>query len=699
MCGTVAVVNTEAMDRFSSIGSLFATVVIIIASANDECTYTKDTQTGCTIDRGHAICESRDLHASVHGIPSCTTWITLSLQRLDLSITPDWHLIFYSLQNLPQLEQLSITITQEKYGDVPWVRLEDQSPHLNFPTLKILQINADSVLHYEPISSLQLLQVLDLTRSMVGITEAKQLCKTLPAVQKLILRNIQSYARFDSYIPSVNLTGFVCIGNVHYLDLSYNDIAFISLRNMCWDIKLQVLILDHNMLTKIDLPGSGTTFPSIFRYFQPVPQLKTLSINYCSSATAYHKGLWDDDVNRTDITDITGLEKDNDENMDHYLLAQNEVLRHTPFGFFAGYGYWLHDMMKHCGNIDFLNIAKCREYNGLCALLSCVAPGFSMKACQEDKAQTPYEKFARQFCNFPTCIANIQFPLPSSLTKISMRELGRYFYDSSRLHKTMQHFNAELAYCFDPNNNIELIDLTNSILNLDLNLGQHVLHGLKKLKYLSLQGCHISYVINPLFFSDMESLEELHIGENRLFKNDSLPAVAFQSNTKLSILNLSYSHLQRIESDAFINNQHLAVLDLSHNHLDAPSLAALDLSNNNITHLNLSYNALSTLPAELRHHFDQFHDLVLDLSGNHFLCNCQHLDFLQWIQSNTAVSFVYAGDHVCYDSPGNTIHNIAVGFFVLQLVLAPTNYCCGMFRATFLVVSYHVCYLPKTLVH
>ena len=657
ICATVVVVITEAMAGVSYIGCILAAVFILIVSAKDDCsTYTKDTQTGCTIDRGHVVCESRDLHASVRGIPSCTTWITLSLKKLDLPIALDWKLIFASLQSLPHLEKLSITVTQEKYERVPWVRLEDHNNHLNFPTLKILQINADSAFHYKLPASFSSLQVLDLTRSLAGINNAKRFCKTLPAVQKLILRNIQSFARFNSYILSMNLTDFVCIGNVHYLDLSYNDITHIRFKNMCWDIKLQVLILDHNMLTNVH-PPCYERVPKILPYLQTIPQLKTLSMDYCSSTTSYHKGLWDDDVNRTNITE---LGKDNDKNIDHYLSAQNQVLRHTPFRFFEGYEYWLHDKMKHCGNIDFFNIEKCKEHDDLCAFFSCVAPGFNMEACQADKAHGAYEKFSRQFCDFPTCIYNIQIPLPRSLTKITMREFGRYIYHSPRYHRAMHHPN-ESVYCFDPNNNVEIIDLTNAIFNdLDLVLGQYVVHGLKKLKFLSAQGCHISYVINPLFFSDMESLEELHIGENRLFENDSLPAVAFQSNTKLSILNLSYSNLQGIESDAFINNKHLTVLDLSHNRLDDASLSTLNLSNNNITHLNLSFNALTTLPATVRYHFDQFHDLVLDLSGNNFLCNCKHLDFLQWIQSNTSISFVYAGDHVCSDSPGNTIHTIVV---------------------------------------
>ena len=168
------------------------------------------TKTACTVNRGHAVCESRDLHASAREIPSCTT---LSLQKLDLSITPDWKLIFASLQSLPQLEKLSITVTREKYVQVPWVRLEDQNPHLKLPKLKILQINADSELHYKLTESFQSLQVLDLTRSLAGIGNAKRFCKTLPAVQKLLLRNIQTLL-LGNYVRSVNLIIIIIIVNL-----------------------------------------------------------------------------------------------------------------------------------------------------------------------------------------------------------------------------------------------------------------------------------------------------------------------------------------------------------------------------------------------------------------------------------------------------------------------------------------------------
>ena len=118
--------------------NIFAAVLSITVSANNECTYTKDTQIGCTVDRGHAVCESRDLYASVRGIPACTTWITLSLQKLDPNFHPDWILIFSVLQNLPQIEKLSITVNQEKYETILFMDV-DQWITLRFPKLKILQ--------------------------------------------------------------------------------------------------------------------------------------------------------------------------------------------------------------------------------------------------------------------------------------------------------------------------------------------------------------------------------------------------------------------------------------------------------------------------------------------------------------------------------------------------------------------------------
>ena len=196
---------------------------------------------------------------------------------------------------------------------------------------------------------------------------------------------------------------------------------------MCWDIKLQVLNLDRNMLAVIH--SSDPTVTNVLSYLQTVQKLNILSVNYCSSATSYHKGLWDDDGN---ITDITELKETDDENYDVPTLG--EVIPHTPLSLFAGYGHWLHSVMKHCGNINTFQIAKCMQhYEDTCTFFGCLAPDFNLKACEADKADRAYARFTRQFCDYPgECLYGIQFPLPRSLTKISMREFEQYIEDSPR---------------------------------------------------------------------------------------------------------------------------------------------------------------------------------------------------------------------------------------------------------------------------
>ena len=66
----------------------------------------------------------------------------------------------------------------------------------------------------------------------------------------------------------------------------------------------------------------------------------------------------------------------------------NKEILKTPLSLLAGYGTWLQDvMMKHCGNIEYLQIAKCIGYDDVCASFSCVTPEFNMKVCKNDSSQ------------------------------------------------------------------------------------------------------------------------------------------------------------------------------------------------------------------------------------------------------------------------------------------------------------------------
>ena len=184
--------------------------------------------------------------------------------------------------------------------------------------------------------------------------------------------------------------------------------------------------------------------------------------------------------------------------------------------------------------------------------------------------------------------------------------------------------------------------------------------GLTKLKYLNVHGCKLSLARIQLPSPHMEALTELHISGNILGADDILPAEMLKQQSQLSVLNLSNANLQGIESSAFKNHHHLSVLDLSYNRLNFSSLVSIDLSKSALKSLNLSYNKLTAMPKSFRDQLNSMEGLDLYLSGNTFICNCENLEFLHWVQNSAQITFHYSGDHVCADSPGNTIHSIAV---------------------------------------
>ena len=124
-----------------------------------------------------------------------------------------------------------------------------------------------------------------------------------------------------------------------------------------------------------------------------------------------------------------------------------------------------------------------------------------------------------------------------------------------------------------------------------------------------------------------------------------LPTNLLQTYTSLTLLNPTNAILLGIEADAFANHQRLSVLDLSYNHITLSSLSVIDLSKTSIRSLNLSYNQLTTIPAPHRRQLDKMEGLDLYLSGNTFICSCENLEFLQWVQNSTSITFHYAGDH------------------------------------------------------
>ena len=413
----------------------------------------------------------------------------------------------------------------------------------------------------------------------------QRLYKALPAVEKLVLRNVQSIKAYHSYpyIPQVYIKDFICAGNVRYLDLSYNDIAFINLSEMCWNSKLEELILDHNLMAQ---PYNGEQNWYFLPFLKLARRLKVLSINYCSGSW-HHNDLWNDKLDKANAME---LEDESADPVTSFFEASPSMSALTtfPLNFIATYGSWFKDMLKHCAKLDtsYSKLQQCFTSNNtenVCMIFNCLASSSDINddICNEgDTALSILNgKYTQQVCD-SSCAFGIGLPVPRSLTKISFHHSGQYM----QMYVPHQLRGQEYTvFCLDPSNNIETVDLTQTVFN-DIESGFQLFEfrGLNKLKFFSIQGCQIPFVINPRLFADMDSLEEVHIGGNNLSANDVLPSVLFQTNIKLSIVNLSNANLRGIESDAFVNNKHLTVLDLSHNYLSSSSLAALDLSQNNI---------------------------------------------------------------------------------------------------------------------
>ena len=374
----------------------------------------------------------------------------------------------------------------------------------------------------------------------------------------------------------------------------------------------------------------------------------------------YEDGLWNDDESQEN-KEIPELEDDK--------TALSTILKrfeNSPLAFLAGYDFWFEDILTNCGNFGYLDLAKCfvRGHEDLCELFHCLSPTLSVEACPRDiSGQLTY--FGQKMCNYGSCIKNMILPIPPKLNSLFLQNGGKFLRTVNGLYDYSHGYNNYTALCIHPHNSLEYFDASNmniagwQIHPLAVNFSITIT-GLTKLKYFNTQGCQLSRAHFQLPSPDMESLTELHIGGNMLAADDILPAEMLQKQTQLSVLNLSHANLQGIEGDTFKNHHHLSVLDLSYNRLKFSSFVNLDLSNTSIKSLNLSHNELTAIPKSFRDQLDTMESLELYLSGNTFICNCDNLEFLHWVQSSTQITFHYAGDHVCKDSPGNTIHTIAV---------------------------------------
>ena len=569
-----ASIQLRTMDKsvLCSVLACLMVCVFTIVESND-CQRNESNQL-CTVDHGHAQCESWDLVSGIHGLPACTTRITFSLipnPDADRQQPSHIQLSDVNFSHLANLTELSVITNRSTFGHFQLVL---NGTLAALPSLGNLHILRLKVMHHEDFklstklvdiySKLKHLEVLDLTRAKrLGLSNAKRLIGQNTAIKTLILKHIQQIGRFEIYTPVLDMAHFICGTAVRFLDLSYNDIAYVEISTKKCNSEIRHLNLDHNIIADAIIHDDYQVLLSILVMFASV---ETVSLRSCWQIVSDDENLWTDDNHNIKFTQ--DLDEEDDEKSPLSVLLQK-----SPLASLAAYDFWLKDIITHCGNISYIDMVECflQEHQDLCDVFQCLSPTLSIETCPNDRISDKIEYFAKELCH-DSCA---YIPIPPRLKSVVINHADKLF-KVPKYHYSPNPTNS----CIHPHNSLEYLDMS----FLDANQVKpdsglaYSLSGLNKLKYLNIQGCQI-----PVSSVPMQSpITELHIGGNIIAPDNTLRAYPLQTYTNLTLLNLSNSNLIDIEADAFVNHHRLSVLDLSCNQITLSSLSSIDLSKTRI---------------------------------------------------------------------------------------------------------------------
>lgn len=216
-------------------------------------------------------------------------------------------------------------------------------------------------------------------------------------------------------------------------------------------------------------------------------------------------------------------------------------------------------------------------------------------------------------------IATECFQNLSSLTYLNMESNRlRFLNRSSPYHslfsdKKLRNLNLSgnrlqnLSNAFG-NSSVYNLDLSS---NVGLILSDNTFAGLRDLRVLRMEGCHITFIPDHIF-ANVPKLTQIHMRNNSIIK---IKPVTFASLKRISTLDLSYNRIANLSDDLFVKNALLRLLNLSSNNIGVVGKEAfrglnsaiwlLDISSNTIQEfqitdvilgiLNISHNRISSL--------------------------------------------------------------------------------------------------------
>ena len=192
---------------------------------------------------------------------------------------------------------------------------------------------------------------------------------------------------------------------------------------------------------------------------------------------------------------------------------------------------------------------------------------------------------------------------------------------------------------FNPDNNIRHINM--SYTSTALFLSGSVI-GLNQLETLDASHCDLIRI--KLQFGHFPNLKNLNISRNRF---DTVPVKLCNSSPKLEDFDMSHNQLRKIYPFTFKSCERLKHIKLGGNSLRELYLQLSSLTK--LETLSLNDNKLMTLSRQFTAEIDNLFRVktfTLDIRNNNFVCSCDTLPFIRWIQT-TEVHLVAKNELVC----------------------------------------------------
>ena len=238
-----------------------------------------------------------------------------------------------------------------------------------------------------------------------------------------------------------------------------------------------------------------------------------------------------------------------------------------------------------------------------------------------DKLDPAILWYLSPYLTFRNCYTQLQLPVARSLRRLTVRNF--------------QLLDAVIdkPFCF-ARNNIEYLDLAGS----PLPRPSMRLTGLDRVKHLNLQNTGMEELAGD-FLRHFPLLEVLNLAQLPIGESISqIDSDFFGNHSKLAEIHLGDCRLTTIPPTAFERVPSLETLNLSSN-----SLRSFDVNlhnSGNLSHLNLSGNAISTLSDDLlaelnviaQRRLENGEQLKVDLRGNQLSCLCNSTRFVRQLQ-------------------------------------------------------------------